>query len=150
MGTNNKRHLFGFVALVLLFGMVTLAACGGQSASQGGQQTNATQTGAAQPTAADANAGGDAAAGRQVFATAGCAACHALTDEQLVGPGLKGVMYGEGHYGSKLPNGEEITDESVAKWIKEGGEGEIGQMPAHPNLTDEQLTNLVAFLKTLR
>jgi cytochrome c len=136
MRTYTTRLQLGILALVLFFGLAALAACGGSTA--GGQ------------TAPTAQPSGDPANGEQVFNNSDCKGCHTTTDQKLVGPGLKGVMDGKGAYGDKLPNGKPITDQNTAEWIKVGGVGKIGQMPGHSDLTPEQLTDLVAYLKTLK
>lgn len=125
------------IAIAALLGILALAACGG-----GGAATPA------EPAAPPAISG-DAANGEALFVANGCAGCHATTDQQLVGPGMAGVMAGKGPYGDKLPNGKPITDASAAEWIKIGGVGKIGQMPGFNTLTDQELADLVAYLKTL-
>jgi cytochrome c len=134
-----RTPALALIATAALLGILLLAACGGQSASQ--------EPGA--PAAQPAAAAGNAANGEALFTSAGCVGCHSTGSDQLVGPGLEGVFQGEGPYGNELPNGEPITDESMKEWIKIGGVGTIGQMPGNPTLTDEQLTDLVAYLKTL-
>ena len=121
------------LAVALLLGLAALAACGGGQA-----------------------AGGDSAKGQQVFANTGCASCHAISDQKLVGPGLAGLFKPGGpklpsgvDYQGNLPNGKPINEQNVTEWIKTGGVGKIGQMPGHPTLTPEQMTDLVAYLKTL-
>lgn len=116
------------VALLLLLVALALGACGGTAAP----------------------AAGDPARGEQVFKTSDCVGCHLTTDQKLVGPGLQGVTEGRGAYGDKLPNGKLLTDESLAEWIKVGGVGKIGQMPGHSDMTDQQLRDLVAYLRTLK
>jgi len=84
---------------------------------------------------------GDAAKGKEVFEGQPCAACHSIdSDEAKAGPSLKGVFKRD-----KMKNGTKITEESVKKIIKEGSDK---GMPA-TELPDEDLNNLVAFLKTL-
>jgi cytochrome c len=136
MRTSITQRQLGILALVLCFGLAALTACGGS--------TTAGQTAPA------AQASGDPAKGELVFNTSDCKGCHTTTDQKLVGPGLKGVMDGKGAYGDKLPNGKPINDQNSAEWIKVGGVGKIGQMPGHPDLTAEQLADLVAYLKTLK
>jgi cytochrome c len=124
---------FAFPTVAILLGVAALAACGeGQAAS------------------------GDPAKGQQVFATTDCAACHMTSDQKLVGPGLAGLFRPGGpklpsgvDYQGNLPNGKPIDEQNVAEWIKTGGIGKIGQMPAHTTLTPEQITDLIAYLKTL-
>jgi cytochrome c len=123
----------GILAATLLLGLAALAACGG-----------------GQP------AGGDPAKGQQVFTNTGCAGCHTTSDQKLVGPGLAGLFKPGGpklpsgvDYQGNLPNGKPINEQNVMDWIKTGGVGKIGQMPGHTTLTPEQMTDLVAYLKTL-
>ena len=125
-------------ALLLFMSVAVLAACGG-AAGPSGQ--------AAAPTAEPS---GNPAKGEQVFNSSDCKACHTLTDQKLVGPGLKGVMDGKGQYGDKLPNGKPLNDKNTVEWIKVGGVGKIGQMPGHPDLSTEQLSDLVAYLRTIK
>lgn len=131
MNYRMRPPLLGLIGLVTMLVVLLLAACGG----------------AAEPAAKPA---GDPVKGEQIFKTSDCVACHAITDQKLVGPGLKGVMDGKGAYAGKLPNGKPLTDENAAEWIKIGGVGKIGQMPPHTDMTDEQLRDLVAYLKTLK
>jgi cytochrome c551/c552 len=130
MYAHKTRLPLGLLALLVCFGLLLLASCG----SSGGQTAQA----------------GDPAKGELVFNSSDCKACHTTTDQKLVGPGLKGVMEGKGTYGDKLPNGKPIDDQNAAEWIKVGGVGKAGQMPGHPDLSAEQLTDLVAYLKTLK
>lgn len=138
----------GAVALVVLaIGGIALMSGPGSAASgeSAGQMTAATSS-------------GDVAEGQVVF-NRGCNTCHAITDEVRVGPGLAG-LFGPGgptlpsgvDYGGNLPNGQPITVESVKAWIRTGGQGQIGMMPPNgnvPNLSDDELTDLVAYLMTL-
>jgi cytochrome c len=76
-----------------------------------------------------------------------------------VGPGLAGLFEPGGptlpanvDYGGNLPNGQPITGENVSAWIRSGGQGQIGVMPANgniPNLTDADLADLLAYLASL-
>lgn len=79
-----------------------------------------------------------------------------LYDLVIVGPGLAGLFKPGGpklpagvDCQGNLPNGKPINEQNVAEWIKTGGIGKIGQMPAHTTLTPEQITDLIAYLKTL-
>lgn len=103
-----------------------------------------------------------AAAGLQTFNTF-CQSCHSKTADKLVGPGLLGLFSANGTvaYGTVLPNGKEVNDANVAEWIKIGGGGpgvgpepKDGQnytlMPGFPNLSDQQIAELIAYLKLLQ
>lgn len=137
-----KTRTLSLTALIALLGLLALAACGGQPAAP--QQNNVPIA-----EAAPAAAAGNADSGKALFAANGCAGCHTTTDQQLVGPGLAGVYAGKGPYGDKLPNGKPISDANVAEWIKVGGVGKIGQMPGFNTLTEQELADLAAYLKTL-
>jgi cytochrome c oxidase subunit 2 len=96
-------------------------------------------------------AGGTAKAGAAVFAGK-CSACHAIGpfDKRIVGPGLKGVLDDPEH--PELVNGDKATPQNVAKILQNGYKGSIGQMPnqAQNGLTNRDIVNLVAYLKTLK
>jgi mono/diheme cytochrome c family protein len=83
---------------------------------------------------------GDPAKGKEVFEQ--CGVCHnADSDEKKMGPGLKGLFKK-----AKLANGKEPTEANVKAKINEGG----GGMPAYNDiLTDQEKTDLLAYLKTL-
>ncbi|MDQ6826599.1 MAG: cytochrome c oxidase subunit II [Candidatus Eremiobacteraeota bacterium] len=96
--------------------------------------------------------GGIPSAGQQVF-TQKCAACHSASggfSQRIVGPGLKGVMHDPGH--PKLVDGDPSTPENVAKILHNGYAGELGNMPSAQvnGLTDKDISNLVAYLATLK
>ena len=84
-----------------------------------------------------------------------CTICHNSTSEQLVGPGLAGVMTKGGpvhpagvSYGGTLPNGTERSEENVAAWIRVGGSGQIGVMSPQ-EMSDAEMADLLAYLRTL-
>lgn len=83
---------------------------------------------------------GDTAKGKEVFEQ--CGACHDIeTGEKKMGPSLKG-LYKKG----KLSNGKPVNDANVKAIVNAGGNG----MPAYADLlTDEEKTNLLAYLKTI-
>lgn len=143
-------------ALLMLAAMILLAvACGPQplpdaptsiptliAATLPPEQptTPAQPGGTAQPgttaTAGGAGNGGDVAAGQDIFQT-NCTACHNLTTETKVGPGLAGLFQREA-----LPTGKPVTDENLAEWIHTGG----GGMPPFP-FDEAQTAALIAYLK---
>ncbi|WP_322814711.1 cytochrome c [Chloroflexus sp.] len=100
------------------------------------------------------SAKGDANRGKTIFASS-CAGCHSTTTNTMLGPGLAGLFSVEGpklpdgvDYKGLLPNGKERSEANVAEWIRKGGSGSIGYMPPMP-LTDEQIVDLMAYLRTL-
>ena len=85
-------------------------------------------------------AAGDPGAGAKVYESA-CAVCHTTTKEKKVGPGLAGL-----YHESALPNAEPVNDHNVESWVRNGG----GNMPGFKGaLTNEQMRDLIAYLKTL-
>ena len=92
--------------------------------------------GTAAPTEAAAGGEDALAAGSQVFEQ-NCAACHNLTAEAKVGPGLAGLFEID-----QLPNGQPLNDENLREWIRNGG----GAMPGIP-LTAEQMDVLIPYLR---
>lgn len=69
--------------------------------------------------------------------------CHSTAPGvKKVGPSLAGV------YELKaLPSGEPVNDETLQRWIRNGG----GMMPGFKNaLSAEQMRDLVAYLKSLK
>ena len=83
---------------------------------------------------------GDAEKGKEVFQQ--CMPCHnADSTDKKMGPGLKGLFAKE-----KMNNGKKPTEENVRAQVDEGGNG----MPAYKEmLSDDEKTDLIAYLKTL-
>lgn len=87
--------------------------------------------------------------GELIFMNAGCAGCHSTGTDQKVGPGLAGFMAGRGAYGNKLPNGQPLNDANLMQWIRDGNSTSGGLMPGNPSLSDQNLSDLLAYLRTL-
>lgn len=91
--------------------------------------------------------GGDASAGKQLFAQK-CSACHKLApfDQRLVGPGLQAVLHDPSH--PRLVNGQPATPQNVAGILENGYTGSMGAMPnaSGNGLSNQDIANLVAFL----
>jgi cytochrome c553 len=84
---------------------------------------------------------GSIEAGRTLF-EAKCSSCH-LSDsqEKKIGPGLQDLMYKD-----TLPHsGRPATVENILSQLKRP----VLAMPAFKNLTEQQLADLIAYLKTL-
>ncbi|MCU0942547.1 MAG: c-type cytochrome [Hydrogenophaga sp.] len=81
----------------------------------------------------------DAAAAKALAAKSACLACHAV-DRKLVGPSYKEV--------AAKHKGQADALEKVAARIKSGGAGMYGAvpMPAQPNLKDDELKLLAAWI----
>ena len=86
-------------------------------------------------------AAGSAAKGKEVFDQ--CTVCHnADSDEKKIGPGLKGLFKKD----KLTSSGKAPTEANVRAKINEGGNG----MPAYKDiLSDDEKTDLIAYLKTL-
>jgi len=83
---------------------------------------------------------GDPAKGKEVFEQ--CGVCHnSDSDEKKMGPGLKGLFKKD-----KMNNGKKPTEANVRAQVDDGGNG----MPAYKDvLSDQEKTDLIAYLKTL-
>jgi cytochrome c oxidase subunit 2 len=105
-------------------------------------------------------AGTSAAAGKQVFLSAGCVGCHQIngvtppTTAPLIGPNLT-------HFGGRLLIAGGVLDNNptnLAEWIYNAQSVKSGvDMPdfngspgSQGNLTQDQLNNLVAYLESLQ
>ena len=120
------RKLIVFLMVVLA---VSLAACGGQATTGGG--------------------GGDAAAGKLVFnqgASPPCASCHSVeAGVTLVGPSLAGIA-------SEFTTADAMRQAVVEPnaEIAEGFAANIMPTTYGSQLSDQQLSDLVAYLLTLK
>ncbi len=89
----------------------------------------------------------NAKTGKEIF-KGNCGACHRLTDEKMIGPGLKGIN-------------EKYDQEWILKWIKNSGEliasGDSAAvaiyeeynemaMPSYDQYSDEELTSLLEYI----
>lgn len=93
-------------------------------------------------------AAGDVAAGKELY-KARCAQCHG-EDGKANTPIAKALQppprdHTDGNYMNKL------DDTHLAKVIKGGGPavGKSAVMPPQPDLTDEQVANLIAYIRSL-
>ena len=78
--------------------------------------------------------------GQRLYNSA-CLTCHRVDSEgPLNGPGLKNV------YKKKyFPSGAPANDERMTEVIKKGRR----QMPAFPDLTDQEIADLIAYMKRI-
>jgi disulfide bond formation protein DsbB len=131
--------------LILVLVALTLGACGGKSEEP--EPVVADQAQAAAPAAVEAPAG-DAAKGKELFATS-CVACHGPAGEGVAGLG-KDMTTSEFIAG--------LSDTELVEFIKRGRDpgdplnttGVL--MPpkgGNPALSDAQLMDIVAFMRTI-
>ncbi|HEX6725465.1 MAG TPA: c-type cytochrome [Gaiella sp.] len=113
------------LALVLVAGALVLAAAGcGGDGNDGGSETTTAATTAP-------GGSGDAAAGKEVFASAGCGGCHTFS--------------AAGSSGSVGPNLDDASPsyDHVVTQVTEGG----GAMPSFEDkLTEQQIQDVAAFV----
>ncbi|BCW95515.1 MAG: c-type cytochrome [Fimbriimonadales bacterium] len=129
-----------------------LAACGNQGApAASGTGENAAQTKPAD-SKADAATDPEAAKGKLVFIQTGCNACHMSPAVGKDYPDLRGL------YGSevKLADGSTVTvdeaylRESIINPNKQVVAGYQPSMPPYGYLKEEQVNQLIAYIKSLK
>jgi mono/diheme cytochrome c family protein len=136
-----SRHLGWFIALCVLFTVGMLATVIFVAKETGGEEAAAvtpttptvTQTTETTPTETTAPAG-DAAAGRKVFATAGCTSCHTLQDA--------------GSTGTVGPNLDDRKP-SYDKVIERVTNGKAPMPPFAGTLTPQQIANVAAYVSSV-
>jgi cytochrome c oxidase subunit 2 len=149
-------------SILLLVALVVTVACGDDDDDDddGGGTTAPTATtaggttGGATATTGGTTGGngeGDAAAGQAVYQT-NCVTCHTIDGGQGVGPTWQG-LYG---HEVELESGETVTadDAYIRESILQPNAKVVkGFPPAMPTfqgvLTDDQITNVIAYIKTL-
>ncbi|MGQ9614548.1 MAG: c-type cytochrome [Chloroflexus sp.] len=139
--------------MFVLFLLALIAGCGGNNQAASSSSSTASNELPAALLDTSISAKGNAQRGQAIFGQ--CQACHAATKDMLVGPGLAGLFSANGpalpkgvDYNGLLPNGKERSEANVAEWIHIGGSGKIGYMPPQ-ELTDQQMADLMAYLRTL-
>lgn len=139
------KNLIFLIMATFFIAALSLSACGGGSAPPPVEK----KAEAAQPTAAPAQvAKGDPAAGQKIF-TGTCSACH--------GPEGKGVQ----GLGKDMTTSEFIagkTDDELVAFVKVGRDPSdplnttgVAMPPkgGNPALSDDDLYNIVAFIRTI-
>ncbi len=102
---------------------------------------------------------GDAAMGKSIYEdkkAGNCKMCHKITDKKGVGPGLKGVSarYSDGWMKKWLKDPQAVWEENDAetqglrKLMKKEKRKKTA-MKMKKKLSDEEIDNLIAYLKTL-
>jgi mono/diheme cytochrome c family protein len=135
----------------MLAAVIALAAEPKEERSAGGEETTTAQTTSAPTTTTTAPATkGDPAAGKALFGSQGCSACHTFKpagSTAKVGPDLDKVA----DDAQKANHGS--VDEYVAESIKDPNAYVVpgypqGVMPSFAGLSDKQVADLVAFITT--
>ena len=120
-------------ALATAVALLALGACSSSSSS------------------APADLSPEAAAGREISISAGCASCHGEDGNGRVGPKWIGLADSQ----VTLSDGTVVTadDAYLYESIKDPGakkrRGASGIMPAN-NLTDEEIASIIVFIRTLK
>lgn len=95
-------------------------------------------------------ASGPAAAGAVVFKEQGCGACHTLRGaegaEGTVGPELTHLMSRETFAGSVF----DLTAKELTRWLEDPPARKAGSKMPNLDLTGDEISQLVAYLETLR
>ena len=131
-----------------------LAACSGPApAGSAKPETKPAAQPAAQVKAGGASAvQGDATAGRQLFSTKGCIACHVAPGVPgatgTIGPSLAGI--GDPAKKPTLTDGGANTAEHIKAWIQDPQKLKPGTMMPNLGLSDQEASDLTAFLQTLK
>ena len=112
------------------------------------ERSKETGTAASKTEAVPGKSTGDAIAGEQLFSDNGCTACHSTGEETIIGPGLAGIYVRAGQRTSL--DAEAYIEESIREpgaFVVDGFTA--GLMPAFDDLTASEITDMVAYLKTL-
>jgi mono/diheme cytochrome c family protein len=148
----NARSSFILSSFALAFGLA-VAACGGgdSGSSSSGTSTTGSTGGDTSSSSGSGSAAGDVAAGKTFATDKGCSGCHS--------PDFSGGMAAfMGVYPSNITPDMTTgiggwTDDQIKMAVKTGKNNKGGQlcasMPKLADATDKQLTDLVAFLRSL-
>jgi mono/diheme cytochrome c family protein len=142
----SRRHpiliVFGVVFLGASFGVPLLAS---SRSLQSGPQTAANPDHKPEASTPLSDEDGDAAKGKEIFQVS-CSLCHEVSTKVKLGPGLEGISKKAPH---KLSDGTEVADESAATLRKQIVKGAGLMPPAGAALSDKQVDDLIAYLRTL-
>lgn len=127
------------LSLTILFGGGQVNAQDSVAAAGGGPAT---------ATPAAAGGGGDVEKGKGLFNN-NCAQCHAVTEEVLVGPGLKGVRQrtpGEDWLKKWIRNSSAVIATGDPYAVQVFNKYNKIQMSSFPNLTDDDITSILDYV----
>jgi cytochrome c2 len=93
-----------------------------------------------------------ALAGKQLFLTKGCVACHRAPNipeaQGTIGPNLRGVGNPAAH--PKIAAVVDNTPENMQRWLLDPSKLKPGTAMPNLGLTDEEARNLVALMETFQ
>ena len=90
---------------------------------------------------------GTATAGEALYTGLGCTACHTLTDETLVGPGFSGIYARAGTRTDM--SADDYIVESLTRPAAFVVDGFTNTMQVFDYLSDQEIADIIAFLKTV-
>jgi cytochrome c oxidase subunit 2 len=90
----------------------------------------------------------DAAAGATLFRQKGCASCHTVEGyaKGVVGPNLSHLQQRKVFAGALF----ELNDENLRTWLRNPPKEKPGSIMPNLNLTEDEITKLIAYLDTLK
>ena len=91
---------------------------------------------------------GDAASGQDLYTGLGCTACHTLGSDTLVGPGFQGI-YARAATRTDL-SADDYISESLTKPAAFLVDGFTNVMQVFDYLSDQEIADIIAFLKTVQ
>ena len=155
--TGNRIYLMMLVSVLTLF---VLAACNEKqiptqvptefhpTPADAVQRSEPTDTTVNKAETTASTSTGDVMAGEQLFSANGCTACHSTGEDTIIGPGLSGVYVRAGERTAFDADGY------IEQSIREPGAFVVdgftaGLMPTFDELSESELIDLVAYLKTL-
>lgn len=146
-----NRWLYPLMVVLIALSM-GLAACGDDDKDNDQPPDSPPPAGdnadVAPPAAGDGTLTG-AARGEQLFSTEGCTGCHAIASEdELTGPSLKGVALVAGSRVDGLDAAAYLR-QSIVEPNAYAVEGFNPIMPLYPAFTDQDISDIVAYLLTL-
>ena len=156
MTRNSLFKLFSIAAVLMLL----VVACGDDdddanptstSPAEGGAPTETRETDDEDENGDD-NGGELAAMGEQLYTEQGCQACHTVDGSTGIGPTWQGLWMSEVTLedGSTVTADEEYITESIRDPNAKIHEGfQAGLMPPFPDMPDEDIEAIIAFMQTL-
>jgi len=132
-------------ALIAVVGVLLAGCGGGEETAPLPETVEGTTSTPAEPQPPAAS--GDAAAGKQVYASNGCGSCHTFKpagSSGTTGPDLDELPDFAEKAGEPLPAFTSESIENPSAYVEEGFPD--GVMPKYDQLSDEELADLVAFL----